>query len=77
MPTATAPTMQPTTVPPLPMSGGAAGIASSPTVATNTLHVPQQTPVPASPPPWMASGALAPLNFAQPVHPSPVTPRSF
>eukprot|EP00961_Rhodomonas_salina_P164214 2212144-Rhodomonas_salina.1 len=66
----TATSMQNTTVPSLQMSGGAPGISSSPTVQTNTLPVPQQTPAPPPLPPSMAAGALPALNFAPPVHPA-------
>eukprot|EP00961_Rhodomonas_salina_P208986 2820429-Rhodomonas_salina.1 len=73
MPAATASTTQTSILTQLPMSGGAPGIPSSPTVSSNTLPAPQLTPLavpPSALPPSMAAGALGPLSFSPPVHPA-------
>eukprot|EP00961_Rhodomonas_salina_P069367 931502-Rhodomonas_salina.1 len=71
MPAATAPTTQTSILTPLPMSGGAPGIGTSPpTVSINTTPVSQKTPVPPPAPPLMPAGGLAPLSFSAPVHPA-------
>eukprot|EP00961_Rhodomonas_salina_P259055 3500381-Rhodomonas_salina.1 len=68
MPAATAPTMQTAIITPLPMSGGAPGIPSSPTVPINTTPVSQKTPAPPPALPSTPAGGLVPLSFSPPVH---------
>eukprot|EP00961_Rhodomonas_salina_P109225 1470226-Rhodomonas_salina.1 len=75
MPAATAQNMQSSIPTQLPMSGGAQGIPSPPTVSINTTPVPQKAPVPPPALPSMPAGGLEPLSFSGPVHPA--TPRGL